>query len=425
MGILRAIDWSSPLASLGLQPSARYLTQSASIVPDETDALLDLRYSHYQCKRSSDMSYSDLYATLPTARSIRLLRLQSGPGEDQLACSLEVVEDFETGPAYHALSYCWGDANDLVGLLCNEHRIYITKNLYAALHRLRRREQDLPIWADAICIDQRKVAERNQQVSIMDRIYSNASTVYVWLGHGDTNTPRAITMVQRIVQRMHAAPGTPADETDSWLMDFIDPNARGEIDSWVTRLAASGDSISIVLATAKLEATDFDVQDWKAFYKFYEAEWFSRVWVVQEVQQGKDAQLLCGDFELPWDWVGLAAAKVRADAVGDHVFDWTRFLFQSLEPFLNAETMWNRVFWTRRQSPFLSLLDMGRMFRATDPRDKVFAMLHHRIKQNDIDEVETIPHARLISDSIMKVFSIFPELVKEELRGHRRALLRI
>jgi hypothetical protein len=61
----------------------------------------------------------------------------------------------------------------------------IRKNLYQALRSLR----DVPshsndarervLWADAICINQNDLEERNQQVSIMAFIYSRAQTVLV------------------------------------------------------------------------------------------------------------------------------------------------------------------------------------------------------------------------------------------------------
>ena len=132
-------------------------------------------------------------------------------GEDQVTCSLEIVEDFETGPAYHALSYCWGDANDVFELLCNQQSIHVTRNLYEALHKLRSKGQELAIWADAVCIEQKNITERNQQVSIIDRIYANASRVYIWLGYGDSSTTQAIRMIHTLVQRMHATIG-PQDE---------------------------------------------------------------------------------------------------------------------------------------------------------------------------------------------------------------------
>lgn len=48
------------------------------------------------------------------------------------------------------------------------------------------------IWADAICIDQSKLAERSQQVQLMRQIYQSASVVLVWLGPRE-NTDQILT----------------------------------------------------------------------------------------------------------------------------------------------------------------------------------------------------------------------------------------
>ena len=37
-------------------------------------------------------------------------------------------------------------------------------------------------WIDAICIDQRNVAEKTEQVSRMEETYRNATTIAAWLG---------------------------------------------------------------------------------------------------------------------------------------------------------------------------------------------------------------------------------------------------
>jgi hypothetical protein len=38
------------------------------------------------------------------------------------------------------------------------------------------------LWADAICIDQNNILERNHQVEFMSQIYLLAASVHIWLG---------------------------------------------------------------------------------------------------------------------------------------------------------------------------------------------------------------------------------------------------
>lgn len=92
---------------------------------------------------------------------------------------------------YIALSYSWdGQKFDRPLLLHHTSggasRLLITKNSEDTLRRFRsdlRKNTSLRIWIDVISINQRDVAERNQQVSMMGDIYSKASAVWVWLGH--------------------------------------------------------------------------------------------------------------------------------------------------------------------------------------------------------------------------------------------------
>ena len=57
----------------------------------------------------------------------------------------------------------------------------ITRNLYAALRRLRYRCLDRFLWVDSICINQEDIEERGRQVRLMAEIYAYANRVVVWL----------------------------------------------------------------------------------------------------------------------------------------------------------------------------------------------------------------------------------------------------
>ena len=81
---------------------------------------------------------------------------------------------------YTAVSYTWGDDERTETIHVDGQPVLIGPTLWACLHTLRRGWQY--IWADAICINQDDVAEKNQQVAMMGQIYQNASIVSVWLG---------------------------------------------------------------------------------------------------------------------------------------------------------------------------------------------------------------------------------------------------
>lgn len=100
---------------------------------------------------------------------------------------IELLEtDLDKAPPYGALSYCWGKDPADNKILCNGSVFHATPSLEHSLKRLRAGfragEREDWIWADAICINQQDVEEKEAQVWMMHRIYSAASTVYADLG---------------------------------------------------------------------------------------------------------------------------------------------------------------------------------------------------------------------------------------------------
>ena len=70
------------------------------------------------------------------------------------------------------------------------------EDLYEALLALRLRKEPRYLWVDAICIDQKNIQERNQQVPRMDSIYGGATGVCVWLGRGSTASDAVIDFIK-------------------------------------------------------------------------------------------------------------------------------------------------------------------------------------------------------------------------------------
>lgn len=55
-------------------------------------------------------------------------------------------------PKYRALSYVWGDPNDRVEISLNDVSRQATVNLASALRYIRDKEEEVVLWADAICL---------------------------------------------------------------------------------------------------------------------------------------------------------------------------------------------------------------------------------------------------------------------------------
>lgn len=126
------------------------------------------------------------YSYQPLANGhIRLLRLF--PHEDEHAdirCQLfqyPLSGSRKGTHRYEALSYCWGHPKKVSKVLTDVGWIQVTRNLHTALSRLRDPLLERVIWTDAICINQKDLEERSQQVQLMAEIYARASCVIVWL----------------------------------------------------------------------------------------------------------------------------------------------------------------------------------------------------------------------------------------------------
>jgi hypothetical protein len=88
--------------------------------------------------------------------------------------------NLEDEPDFAAVSYVWGDAPASVSIPCNGSSISITSNVYEMLERFRL--FGLPVWIDAICINQEDIEEKRTQIPFIQKIYRTASNVYVWMG---------------------------------------------------------------------------------------------------------------------------------------------------------------------------------------------------------------------------------------------------
>ncbi len=120
------------------------------------------------------------YKALSHEDEIRLLHLESGSGDD-IHFTLHPVR-LGDKPSYEALSYCWGNPHDTRKVHCEGKLLHVTNSLYTALKRLRKEDAVRVLWADAACINQGDIPEKNKQVGLMSRIYSQPSSVLVWLG---------------------------------------------------------------------------------------------------------------------------------------------------------------------------------------------------------------------------------------------------
>jgi hypothetical protein len=143
-----------------------------------------------------------VYRPLQTPSSIRALKLILEPDERHVRGTLMEIDLESKDNSYAALSYTWGAQGTPHSIECDGQQIAVTCNLYSAVHRLRELRLDVAIFVDALCINQgqelKALRERERQVMMMGRIYSQAVRVIVDLGDASDESIRATEFLEKI-----------------------------------------------------------------------------------------------------------------------------------------------------------------------------------------------------------------------------------
>jgi hypothetical protein len=154
--------------------------------------------------------------------SIRLLYIRKGWPREDMVCELcESYSDPEKGIPYKALSYNWGGIQHepragIPRVFVDGHEVSLTENLYTALWHIRRPDQNIFLWVDAICINQDDPREKGHQVKQMGYIYKGAEEVLIWLGPGHEGTDTLL-------------------ESFSWIdTKATESQAMGNTEDWTT-----------------------------------------------------------------------------------------------------------------------------------------------------------------------------------------------
>jgi hypothetical protein len=138
------------------------------------------------------------YESLQGPSDISILYISPTQNDnDSLSGTLFPV-NLEDEPTYIALSYTWGSSE-----LCREIKfggesLAITSNLDLALRRMRT-AGITDVWADGICINQRDVPERNQQVGLMGRIYSECNMALIYFGEEANGSDEIPNFISRLI----------------------------------------------------------------------------------------------------------------------------------------------------------------------------------------------------------------------------------
>lgn len=321
---------------------------------------------------------------LQSSTSIRLIELIRGEQDSDIVMSLETY-NMPSLPVYIALSYTWGDPlthpysaekpSRMVWV--NSKQFTITPNLYDALDHWRGWKVEIGtvrplLWVDAICIDQSDLIERNHQVGLMSQIYSKAALVLSWIGRSDRDAWTALKLIFRF------RPIVEIWESDK--SQFIYSHDADEL-------------------FERAGVTPVKPEEWKALISFYRRQYFGRVWIVQEIVLAKSSLLMFGHYFIPWaelmnlsdmlvscNWIpilegygrtSISVKEPRLTLGAPAVYGHIRSICEQYSPGKSDQSRDLAAYSSIKAFNCLLeiLLYETRWFRATDPRDNIYAIL--------------------------------------------------
>jgi hypothetical protein len=318
------------------------------------------------------------------AFAVRLVSILPGTEDEPLALGINhTTISEESTPVYMTLSYVWGATTDKVPVsitACNGNTtqsvLHITPNLFQAIRHLQKfMKLSIPIWIDAICINQSDNLEKALQIPRMGDIYRLANRVIVWLGEGGTTGEYAIKLLKSRAEGMHSFAHFVNLEDDPKDPDNTDP---------------------CVYYTVHYDA----------FYSLLHRPWFDRLWIRQEIAlANSEAVMVCGHEFMPWrDFVdasiGLRELAVRED--------------RGLEVQARCVLVIELNGLTKQGGNLEYMLRVSRRAKCFDARDKIYGLL---------SLAEEYYQGKVTVDYDRPVLDLYREVLEIEVQRGRLSML--
>ncbi|VUC23018.1 unnamed protein product [Clonostachys rosea] len=354
-------------------------------------------------------------------KEVRLLQVQPAQSLDAKLKLSWMLASLNEDVKFTALSYVWGDVLDTVEMEIEDpnglqkKKFHVGSTVERALRQLRHKDAVLRIWIDAVCVNQSDFEERSQQVALMGDIYSRAEKVYIWLGDEEnTGIEPCFRLMRNIINYdSKACPGAKACSClgtgHSMDLETLEKNLNGKRTSY-----RSMEEI-FRLFTAELTRNE---ADWAGGYGQFQLNvlmsalfshpWFSRVWVVQEATLAKKAFVHFSDGMISWDevvqvnewlqdpaWI-LERQHIQSQNLMAPIWQLAKATHQDQKASSGAPTS---------EPTILDIFLSGHDLRATDPRDKLFALLTFGKETSDVQSLPKLiepnyekPEAQVFAD---------------------------
>jgi hypothetical protein len=287
------------------------------------------------------MSQLPSYTYHSLATTFRLLRISRRGKTTEISGELEsFCLDSPNCPPFMTVSYVWGSPpvyNESISL--RGGRLPVLESLYPFLNLvcdLQKSFRDQWWWIDSICINQEDERERDTQVQLMGRIYTQATKSIVWLGDESDDSDLAMDFLSFLQKRR-------------WEFD-----KGGVVDRSAFR---------------ELRRSPF-LAKWKALETLLLRPWWKRVWTLQEFIVAPSLELFCGKKTIQRSAFKSAMYAIwLAGGADDKLISKTAF-----------EAGWSRRrihqwYQETREMPIVAALAYLGESEATDQRDRIYSLL--------------------------------------------------
>jgi Heterokaryon incompatibility protein (HET) len=238
-------------------------------------------------------------------------------------------------------------------------------------------------WCDRLCINQANDAERAQQVSLMRSIFSKAIFVVVWLGEEADGSDQFMKTLKRWVRYrdQHSNLGDLACWEAMWREDALRSASASFIpEDQMQTIVAKSYSLLLGQVNALLQRP-----------------YSRRVWVVQEVAVGSHVTVHCGESWAEWDDLVKCLQSLQLQKA---YYDSTDLTSRSYRCFEMIHELRSKVR-IARPIPLLRAIQENYGSKATDPRDKIFALLG--LSYDADDYMPAISYDHSLRDTILNM----------------------
>ncbi|CAI6332876.1 unnamed protein product [Periconia digitata] len=344
--------------------------------------------------------------------SIRLLVVYPAKDKNAEVNCMLCHEKLTSNLPFEALSYVWGDASVLRRIRLDETEVMVTENLENALRALRDTRKPRVLWVDAVCINQMDMEEKSVQIQLMAKIYSFATQVVVWVGKASNTSAIALPLLATLI----APFGEDWSNTSAPIIGPCEICTRNQL--YRTDSAAGLKHIWHEWSLYLRSRSSQEVLE--ALRTFFQRPWWQRIWIFQELVLAKKAVLVCGEMTMPWNdfhrAVGIIAVLCMDEAQelkkGNRAYVSPNHRSRLLKDI--QDLVWPvgimQVYRDKRatNSPISleALLWTTSAFKATDGRDKVYAVLGLVNDDPEINEVIR-PDYSISTDTLYRKVALY------------------